>query len=206
MLWTPTCLWKVFISFLLLRPGLSFLWGDKELWGECKCAVYSLQCIYPLAGVQAWQTRTLGQIAERGSWLGKCCQLVSYPHLFSKFLSSICTYTNMPSVEGSKIIFHQRGCRKCAEPWDWSNSLRSGYRFSWSKDLEYSADWSGPCEHNSKHESPAGTCYSRSLSTWLRRLQSQPCCIPILLPSLHRHLSEITCLVCIHVVSLPIGM
>lgn len=27
-----------------------------------------------------------------------------------------------------------------------------------SAQLEYSADWSGPCEHNSKHESPAGTC------------------------------------------------
>lgn len=73
-------------------------------------------CVPYLAGVQALQTRTLGQIAERGSWLGKCCQLVLYPHLFSKSLSSICTHTNTPSVDSDEIVSHYEGWRKCAEP------------------------------------------------------------------------------------------
>jgi hypothetical protein len=69
-----------------------------------------------LAGIGALQTSTLGQIAKRGSWRGKCCQLVSYPHLFSKFLSSICAHTNTPSVEGNEVILHLGGWRECAEP------------------------------------------------------------------------------------------
>lgn len=112
---TLTFSWKVFIPFLLARRIPSFE-GDEARWSECKCApVYSLGCIIPPAGVRALQIRTLRQIAKRRSWLGKYCQLVSYPHLFSKFLSSICTHTNTPSVEGNEIILQHGGWRKCAK-------------------------------------------------------------------------------------------
>lgn len=147
---TLTFPWKVFIPSLLPRSGPPSFGGMRSSGVSAKVPLCVPYPASPLAGVQALQTRTLGQIAERGSWLGKCCQLVSYPHLFSKSLSSICTHTNTPSVDGDEIISPHGGRWKCAEPRHCRNALRSG---------------SGSSEH--RPCSPvAKQCTARTLRRW----------------------------------------
>lgn len=98
------CISLGYLHSLLSEVRTSPFGGMRHSWASTNVPLCVLTLFLP-GGTGVSQTRALGQIAKRGCWRGMGCQLVSYPHLFSKFLSSICTHTNTPSVEGNEIIF-----------------------------------------------------------------------------------------------------